>query len=118
MRAAADRIVDVLSQLAGQPLDGETIKSVQLVSRLAAEMGLQIGVQPSKVFFVCPERHRVVEIGKQYHHCMDGDADKGRRVAVDLVVVPGLVRVGDGKRNLEVQVLLSPCEIYPDGGGA
>jgi hypothetical protein len=111
-----EKINTVLLDISAAAIAAELVDQIQDVATLAASIGLQFGVQPSQLRLSIPNREQVIEIGDEFHDCMDGDADKGARVSVDLVVSPGLLRIGDGRRDLRTKVPIVPCDFYPLAG--
>jgi hypothetical protein len=113
IKACGDKITAVLSQ-AMQRTPSQTVAGlVQKLCRSAAELGLQFGVQPSRLVIFQPAFRQTVEIGKEVVDCVDADIHRGRKVKVGIVVTPGLRRVGDGKRDFQSDILLASCSIYP-----
>ena len=112
IQRTVDRISTVLSDISSSGLGMEAQAMVRKIARLTSELALQFGVQPSHLSLSLPARKQLVEIGKEFHDCIDGDINRGDRVLVDLVVSPGLNRVGDGKGSTERRALM-PCEVFP-----
>ncbi|KAM7211659.1 hypothetical protein V8F06_012959 [Rhypophila decipiens] len=113
IKKAAGGMEKVLADVTGREC-ATTVKSrremILKAARLAAELGLQLGVQCARVELKRPARNQSVVIGDEFHHCMDGDLDRGQRVRVDLVVSPGLTRLGSAKTDDKPVV---HCNIYP-----
>ena len=110
--ACADKVENLLSQVSERPLNDKSRESIAKLSRLAAELGLQFGVQPSHMQLIRPPYGETVEIGKSFVDCVDGAMHKGAKIQVDIYVHPGLTRVGDGKKDFYGSVLLVPCSVY------
>jgi hypothetical protein len=85
---------------------------VKTIVRLAFEMAIQFGVNPACLSLLIPTAGEFVVIGTEYHDCEDGEEHRGTRSKVDLVVAPGLVRVGDGKSEMSKRYPIVPCEIF------
>lgn len=113
LRDAQNRISTLLWDVTGSPPSNEATETVKRLTTRASELGLQFGVQPSHLNLSQPGRQQQVEIGKEVHDCIDGDTYRGKHVTVDVLVSPGLFRLGDGKGNMMAKVLLTPCDIWP-----
>jgi hypothetical protein len=113
LQAAVNRITRVLSDVNSVILDDATVQDIKRAARMASELGLQFGVQPSRLQLSRPEWRQVVVIGKEFHDCINADKSPGSKVGVDLVVCPGLNRIGDGKGDMSTRLCLLPCEVYP-----
>lgn len=114
IKKAAAHMDKVLAEVAGSTSPSSTKSRRELVlraARLGAEMGLQLGVQTARVELTRPSRNQSVVIGGEFHHCVDGDLYRGQRVRVDLVVSPGLARIGS--KTDDRTVVLVQCNIYP-----
>jgi hypothetical protein len=112
LREANSRISAVLFDVTGMPPTNEATRTIQRLTRLASELGLQFGVQPTHLNLSRPKPGQVVEIGREVFDCQDGDREKGKKVKVDLLVAPGIFKLGDGKGNLLAKIPLVPCDIY------
>lgn len=102
-----------ISSLSNSDLPSDIEKDVYKIAMLAAEIGLQFGIHPAQLVLKIPVRGEQVQIGPEVHDCEDGDRNAGSRFPVDLVVVPGLQKVGDGRADLASMRVIVPCEIYP-----
>ncbi|KAK4161200.1 hypothetical protein QBC43DRAFT_292264 [Cladorrhinum sp. PSN259] len=85
---------------------------VKTIARLAFEIAIQFGVNPACLSLLVPTAGEFVVIGTEYHDCEDGEEHRGTRSKVDLVVAPGLVRVGDGRSEMSKRYPIVPCEIF------
>jgi len=104
------KIQDLLLHSTGKRADEKDLSDL---TRSAAELGLQFGVQPSRMKLDRPGHKQVVEIGKGFVDCVDREINKGKTVEVDLFSSPGLTRIGDGRKDFEVEISLVPGQVYP-----
>ncbi|KAI9786204.1 MAG: hypothetical protein M1839_007614 [Geoglossum umbratile] len=114
---AVNRIMGVLSEVAR--LSNSTVKSeveddIRRMANLSLEIALQFGVHSAKLRLSGASRGEQVVIGEEFHDCEDGDYNKGSPFVVDLVVVPSLQKIGDGRLDMTSKRTIVPCEIYPE----
>lgn len=110
------RITSVLlgvSKLSGSSPRSE-MEEVQQIVHHARDLALQFGVHTAQLQLHMPEHGAEVQIGDEVHDCEDGDCDRGAKHFVDLVTLPGLQKLGDGRSDMQSKRILVPCEIYPD----
>jgi hypothetical protein len=110
------RIMDILrrtASLAGVALPDSIEADLQSVTRLVSEFAIQCGIHQAKLCLRFPARGESVTIGSEYHHCIDGDMARNSKVDVDIVVLPGLCKVGDGASDTTTLKSFVPCKIYP-----
>jgi hypothetical protein len=111
-----DRIMGVLSEvsrLSNSLVRSEVEDQIRQITNLAREIALQFGVQTAQLQLSVPNRGGDIQIGEEFHDCQDGDSYKGEVCAVDLVIVPGLQKIGDGRFDMNSKRIIVPCEIYP-----
>lgn len=109
------RIVAVLSevsQLSNSLVRSEVEDQIRQLVNLAREVALQFGVQTAQLRLSVPNRGKEIQIGEEFHDCEDGDRYRGSVCAVDLVIVPGLQKIGDGRSDMSSKQIIVPCEIY------
>lgn len=114
---ATNRILVILSEIAGlsnNSVGGEVEDKVRQVADLAVEIALQFGINSTQLQLIMPNRGEQVEIGEEFYDCEDGDCNKGASYTVDLVVLPGLQKLGDGKSDANSKRTIVPCEFYPE----
>ena len=87
---------------------------IRQMTNLACEIALQFGVHSAQLRLSAPNRGEQVQIGEEFHDCEDGDSHKGSVYGVDLVIVPGLQKIGDGRSDMSSKWTIVPCEFYPD----
>ncbi|KAF1808249.1 hypothetical protein P152DRAFT_517694 [Eremomyces bilateralis CBS 781.70] len=80
-------------------------------ARLARDIAVQFGVHPAHLRLVIPQHTDRVQIGSNYHDYRNGPSDIGSLVTVDLVTLPGLQKVGNGRGGLQGVLTIVPCEI-------
>ena len=112
------KVRQLLDRITNNNTRPDALEAVPTIVNLAAELGLECGVQRAQIWLLIPRPGEVVTVGAEYADCLgagsgDGDGDGGRDVKVDLVVSPGIVRIGDGRRDLAVRKALVPCEVFP-----
>jgi hypothetical protein len=111
-----DRVMAVLSEvssLSGGSIRDEFEDEVRQMTHLAHDIGLQCGVHCAQLRLFTPNSGDEIQIGADFHDCEDGDSKKGSVYAVDLAIVPGLGKVGDGRSDMSSRRTIVPCEIYP-----
>ncbi|KAK0706278.1 hypothetical protein B0T26DRAFT_446666 [Lasiosphaeria miniovina] len=101
-----------LSTISAEPLYADLGDEVRSLVRLAFEVALQFGVNQANLALLAVEPGEAVVIGPDFHDCEDADEHRGTRARVDLVVSPGLQRVGDGRTELARKRTIVPCEIF------
>ena len=114
-------IRQLLDRITGYATRPDALEAVPVIVNLAAELGIELGVQRAQVLLVMPRRNDVVQAGPEYQDCLggaggDGDRDQpggGRDMKVDLLVSPGIMRIGDGRGDMAVRKALVPCEVIP-----
>lgn len=121
-------IRQLLDRVTGNATRSNTLDAVPAIVNLAAELGIEFGVQRAQILLVVPQRNDLVQEGPEYQDCLgsrggaaahgsgeDGNKNnKGDRdMKVDLVVSPGMVRIGDGHGDLTFRKALVPCEVFP-----
>lgn len=104
-----------ISKLSGGSLNVDIENQILQAVILARDIGFQFGIHPAQLRLVTPSHGETVEIGAKFHDCEGGEEDRGRVYEVDLVTLPGLEKVGDGRSNTDSIFTIVPCEIYPDG---
>ncbi|EPE07985.1 interaptin [Ophiostoma piceae UAMH 11346] len=112
------KIRQLLDRITNNNTRPDALEAVPTIVNLAAELGLECGVQRAQIWLLIPKPNEIVTVGAEYADCLgagsgDGDGDGGRDVKVDLVVSPGIVRIGDGRRDMAVRKALVPCEVFP-----
>ena len=110
------RLLGFLSDLSGLPsskVTGEMEEQIHTITKLALEIALQFGINPAQLRLSIPNRGEEVRIGGEYHHCENAALDAGSVCVVDLVILPGLLKIGDGRSNMTSKRAIVPCEIYP-----
>ncbi len=107
----------LLNRITASETNPAVLDAVPEIVRLAAELGLECGVQRAQLWLLLPKRGEVVPEGAEYESCLGGsgnaDTSQQRSVVVDLLVSPGLVRVGDGRGDMAVRKALLACEVFP-----
>jgi hypothetical protein len=107
-------LLKAFSAVAGVALGPKMEDEVRELTLQAQGLALQFGLHTSKLNLVVPTRGDQVQIGAEFHDCEDGDLERGKMLAVDLVPVPGLEKIGDGKSDLDIKRTIVPCEIFPE----
>jgi hypothetical protein len=102
-----------VSRLSGSSPRAE-IEEVQQIALQARDLALQFGLHSARLQLYMPEHGVEVQIGEDVHDCEDGDCDRGAKHYVDLVTLPGLQKIGDGRSDMHSKRTLVPCEIYPE----
>ncbi|KAL1902657.1 hypothetical protein Sste5346_001099 [Sporothrix stenoceras] len=111
-------IKQLLDRITGYATRPDALEAVPAIVNLAAELGIEFGVQRAQVWLVMPKRNDLVQAGPEYQDCLGGtsdnnDKDHGRDLKVDLMVSPGIVRIGDGRGDLSIRKALVSCEVIP-----
>ena len=103
-----------LSAISSVNLYHELEGEVKTMARLSWQIGVQCGVNQAGLLLLTASTGDTVVIGPEYHDCEDGDE---YRIAthVDFVVSPGLVRVGDGRGEMNERFPVVACEIFSSG---
>lgn len=110
-----DRIMGVLSEvsrLSNSLVPSEVEDKIPQIANLAREISLQFGVQTAQLRLSLPTCGEEIPIGEEFHDCEDGDRYRGSVCAADLVIVPGLQKIGDGRSDMTSKRIIVPCEIY------
>jgi hypothetical protein len=106
-------LIDV-STTAGKPLPGDAEIHVRKIVDEAKELALQFGIHSAHLKLLYPAYGDGVRISEEYKDCIDGDSSQyGPDCSVDLVTLPGLQRVGDGRADMQSKRTIVPCEIFP-----
>jgi hypothetical protein len=111
-----DRIMSFLhevAQLSHSNVGIEVENEIHEIANLSLDIALQFGVHVSQLRLSSPDRGERIEIGEDFHHCKDADCNRGSICTVDLVTLPGLEKIGDGRSDMFSRRTLIPCEIYP-----
>ena len=93
----------------------EILVQVCKIAKLGAELALEIGVQRAQVGLLVAGKGTgfpTVSIGAEWHDCENGDAAKGTTVIVDLLVSPGLIKLGNGRGDMDAKRVLVPADVY------
>lgn len=117
IRQTVNRIMGVLSdvsRLSNSLIRSEVEDEILQMVNLAREIALQFGVHSAQLQLSFPNRGEQIQIGEEFHDCEDGDRYKGSIFGVDLVIVPGLQKIGDGRSDMSSKRIITPCEFYPD----
>lgn len=112
-----DRIMAIFSEvskLSNSSVRSEAEDEIRHMANLAREIALQFGVHSAQLRLSVPNHGEQVQIGEEFHDCEDGDCHKGSIYGVDLVIVPGLQKIGDGRSDMSSKRTIVPCEFYPD----
>jgi hypothetical protein len=112
-----NRIIGVLSEvskMSGAEVSDEMEDRVREITDLCFNIALQFGIHTAQLRLSIPDRGEQITIGEEFHDCQNGELDKGAVYAVDLVVVPGLQKIGDGRSDMTKKHIIVPCEIYPE----
>lgn len=115
IQQAVNRIMDILSEvsrLSGSVIQHGMEEQIRQIATLARNIALQFGIQTAELRLLVPTRGEEVQIGEEIHDCEDGDRYKGSTCAADLVIVPGLQKIGDGRSDMSSKRIIVPCEIY------
>lgn len=113
---AVNRIMTTLRQiatLAGATINERLEQEIVQVTNGVSELAFQFGVHPAHLEMKVPFPGDRVQIGPEYHECDNGDNARGTTVGVDLMVFPGLQKIGDGRSDMVSRRIIVPCEIYP-----
>lgn len=116
VKQTIDRITQVLSEvssLSGGRVAGVVEEDITRTANIALEIALQFGIHPAQLRLLVPNRDEQVMIGEDFHDCENGDGDKGITFPVDLVIMPALQKIGDGRADTSSKRTIVPCEIYP-----
>ncbi len=108
-------ILDLLKALttsSGYALLPSVEKEVHEIVKLSSEYAMQIGVNPAQLYIGVPLHKEIVQIGSEYHDYQDGDSARDTPATIDLMVAPGVVKVGDGRSDLERRRSIVPCVFY------
>lgn len=112
-----NRVLDYLQHaaaLSGNFMRSEIEVEVREMVQITLEIALQFGVQPAQLQLYKSELGDLVTMGEDFQDCEDADMQKGVQYFVDLVVSPGLHKIGDGGRSTKIATrTIVPCEIYP-----
>jgi len=110
-----DRIMAILteiSRLSNNTVRREVEDQIRQFVNIAREIALQFGIQTAQLRLLVPNRGEEIQIGEEFHDCEDGDCYRGSACTVDLVIVPGLQKIGDGRSDMSSKGTIVPCEIY------
>lgn len=112
---AVNRIMALLREvctLSNSLMREEIPGEVNRLATLAREFGLQFGVHNAQLRLLVPNIGQQIQIGNEFRDVIDGDLSRGSSCMVDLVVVPGLQRIGDGRSDMATKRVIIPCEFY------
>ena len=102
-----------VSKLSNSQVRRELQDEVRQMATVASQIAIQFGVHPAQLQLSFPKSGERVEIGADFQDIEDGEDSKGVVYSVDLVVVPGLQKIGDGKSDMTSKRSIVPCEIFP-----
>jgi hypothetical protein len=106
-------ILQEVSSLSNAMLRPDIKSDVSRIAKMAAAIAIQFGVHPARLELLEASRGENIKIGSDFHDCEDGDIEKGASYQIDMIVAPGLRKVGNGRADLTVRRTVIPCEIYP-----
>jgi hypothetical protein len=112
-----NRIMGFLHEVAQLSHSNVGIKvenEIHEIVNLSLDIALQFGVHAAQLQLLSPGRGERIEIGEDFHHCEDADYCRGSTYTVDLVILPGLKKIGDGRSDMSSRRTIIPCEIYPE----
>jgi hypothetical protein len=110
-----NRIMAFLSevaQLSNNTISSEVEDHIHQLVNIAGEIALQFGVQTAQWRLFFPNCGEKIQIGEEFQDCEDGDCYRGSICMADLVVVPGLQKIGDGRSDMTSKRIIVPCEFY------
>ena len=107
-----DKLYGILAEMTEHKVPPAVEEELPRIVRVAAELALEIGVQRALVSVVKPMGGEEVVIGDEFHDCLHGDSMKGQKFKVELLVSPGLLKIGDGRGNTSVRKSLVPAELF------
>jgi hypothetical protein len=116
-----DRIIKVLSEVSSMSnsfIPSEMKDLIRQIANLGLDIALQFGVHTAQLRLLLPNRGERIRIGDEFYDCEDGDCNRGTWYTVDLVAVPGLLKIGGGRSDMTSERIIVPCEIYPDGSSS
>lgn len=116
VQKTVDRIIGVLSEvsrLSNSLVPSYVEAEIHKMADLAREIALQFGVHTAQLRLAVPHHGAQIRIGEEFYDCEDGDSERGTVYQVDLVIFPGLERIGDGRSDMSSKQIITPCEIYP-----
>jgi hypothetical protein len=107
-------LLDFLTPLAKSPAaSSQMTQIISSIADLSLELALQFGVHPAELSLLKPEKGEWLEVGAEYNSCLGGNSGRGERERVDLVVAPGICRIGDGRKDTGARTPIVPCDIIP-----
>ena len=115
IQQTVNRIMNILSEVSrfsGGMIQHGMEDQIRQIATLARNIALQFGTQTAELRLLVPNYGEKIKIGEEFHDCEDGDRYKGSICTVDLVVIPGLQKIGDGWSDMSSKRILVPCEIY------
>jgi hypothetical protein len=110
-----NRIMAFLSevaQLSNNTISSEVEDQIHQLVNIAGEIALQFGIQTAQLQLFFPNCGENIQIGEEFQDCEDGDFHRGSICTADLVVVPGLQKIGDGRSDMASKCIIVPCEFY------
>ncbi|KAK3386788.1 hypothetical protein B0H63DRAFT_140782 [Podospora didyma] len=107
-----NEFLEEVSAISGVPLYADLDDDVSGIVRLCFEVALQFGINQAQLALLTTDPGQSAVIGAEFHDCEDADEHRGMRTRVDLMVAPGLQRVGDGRIDLAKVRVVVPCEIF------
>lgn len=117
MSKTAKRILRYLSgiaELSNNHVSSKVEEEVWQIARLVQDIALQFGVNPARLELCMPARGDRVRIGDTFRDYENGDLDRGSTLVVDLLIMPGFQKIGDGRKDLNTRRTIVPCDIYPE----
>lgn len=108
-----DDILDVFNQVCNDGVSPEIAENIVKIVQLAGELALEFGSQRAELALDTPAKGDSITIGPEFVDWEDGESERGSMKEVDLVVLPKLFRVGDGRNDLKTRKIIVPGEIYP-----
>ncbi|KAK3315477.1 hypothetical protein B0H66DRAFT_345285 [Apodospora peruviana] len=108
-----DDILDILNQVCNDQVQPEITEKIVEIVHLAGELALEFGAQRAELALDAPGNGASITIGPEFIDCEDGESARGKEEEVELLVLPKLFRIGDGRNDLKTRKIIVPGEIYP-----
>jgi len=106
--------LSAVAEDAGSTLPRGLESEMRSAAGLAFRLALQFGMNPARLELLSAGRGQTVVVGaaQGFVDCEEGEARRGERLPVVLLVSPGLQRVGDGRSDTTRKRVIVPCEVF------
>ncbi len=108
-----EQLRKLLDEATGFAVSQTIARHIPEITQLAANLAIEFGASRAQLCLLAAKPEEHVEVGPCFHHYKDGASRKGAFLTVDLMVSPGLCKIGDGRGDMTARRVLVQSDIYP-----